>query len=165
MPDRHLRGCAEFPRPLGRGLIEAGISTQLKSRRSRFHDRLVVASLKPGGLAYLTPNGLFPRPLGRGLIEASSARQSQATAPGFHDRLVVASLKQARCHHLRIAVLAGFHDRLVVASLKRRPLCCQTTDYSCFHDRLVVASLKRHKPIPRVWVLRAVSTTAWSWPH
>ena len=61
-----------IPRPRGRGLIEAVNFTTPSHAGAQFHDRAVVASLKPTGNAYWDEAG-----------------------KEFHDRAVVASLKQA----------------------------------------------------------------------
>src|SRR3712207_946093 len=83
-----------------------------------FHDRMVVASLKPIEIEYdeghrecprphgrglieadwspgwCSPMDPFPRPHGRGLIEAPALAINGSDPLRFHDRMVVASLKR-----------------------------------------------------------------------
>ena len=85
---------AGFPRLHGRGLIEAETSAAARPPVRRFHDCMVVASLK-----------LQPR------VKPMSA------VFRFHDCMVVASLKHSARLGLHLGRL-GFHDCMVVASLK-----------------------------------------------
>ena len=126
--------------------LKPSICAVFSTRLSKFHDRAVVASLKPpyacqrcGGL------GSIPRPRGRGLIEAAPGGVSSRRARSkFHDRAVVASLKRVFCAD-QLVRSPQFHDRAVVASLKRSG-CLLAAEYRFqFHDRAVVASLKRRR--------------------
>ena len=88
---------AGFPRPKGRGLIEAESPRALQALRSS-----------------------FPRPKGRGLIEASMFSSRTSRTCYFHGRKAVASLKRPapapRPHPRR----THFHGRKAVASLKQQ---------------------------------------------
>src|SRR6266567_4771236 len=73
-----------FPRPIGRGLIEAIRSRWTLAHHPGCRDRSVAASLKPG--RELDAPGVlhvFPRPIGRGLIEAGTVRMLTGSLTTF----------------------------------------------------------------------------------
>src|SRR5579884_2336007 len=118
--------CVEFPRPQGRGSIEAAPSPDRPWPSTRgFHDRKVVAPLKLWTAAVRSMTFRFPRPQGRGSIEAAAPPTRDACTRGcFHDRKVVAPLKPFGRRPAR-GPAGSFHDRKVVAPLK--PQLCPTT--------------------------------------
>jgi len=83
-----------FPRPIGRGLIEAGVIAQSTLREKR-----------------------FPRPIGRGLIEAIRRWQGQDNRRDFRGQLAAASLKQIADLD-RLSAAGHFRGQLAAASLK-----------------------------------------------
>ena len=97
----------EFPRPTGRGLIEAEPDAiEQFELDADFRDQLVAASLK---LGMKEPDAYslmeFPRPTGRGLIEAGvNASDAQSPDTDFRDQLVAASLKLGAVRQHRGAV-------------------------------------------------------------
>jgi len=84
-----------FPRPRGRGLIEASPpSPAPPTSGCYFRDRVVAASLKQRSARPAEQGrAAFPRPRGRGLIEAFFATPSLTHRRYFRDRVVAASLK------------------------------------------------------------------------
>ena len=83
-----------FPRPVGRGLIEAISRGRPARRRDYFRDQLIAASLKlangdPGEAEYFE----FPRSIDRGLIEAATTSDPYCHWTNFRDQLIAASLK------------------------------------------------------------------------
>jgi len=109
-----------FPRPIGRGLIEAMASvTTPRTSRSNFRGQLAAASLKRCGcprprsrrsdfrgqlaaaslkrhtrLARALRTRTFPRPIGRGLIEAWNCSLAFLHVDNFRGQLAAASLKR-----------------------------------------------------------------------
>src|SRR6266540_1403205 len=111
-----------FPRPRGRGPIEARLAAACcPGTPRRFLDREVEAQLKRRKDAALTVEQTwFPRPRGRGPIEASSARRkSAASRLRFLDREVEAQLKHLVRRDAERLRPRGFLDREVEAQLKR----------------------------------------------
>ena len=94
---------------------------------ARFHNRKVVASLKPA------------------CCGAGGGHSSR-----FHNRKVVASLKPRTCRPYRWRA-SGFHNRKVVASLKRVRIDLPLPFHQRFHNRKFVASLKLLE-VELVWV-------------
>src|SRR6266511_924630 len=108
-----------FPRPRGRGPIEAPRVTCSRSARAWFPRPRgrgpIEATFRGKGS---TSRSKFPRPRGRGPIEASRwMERPGAPQPRFLDREVEAQLKRGRGDPLRLPV-RGFLDREVEAQLK-----------------------------------------------
>ena len=110
---------AIFPRPKGRGLIEAIVAT---ARR--------------------TGPVLFPRPKGRGLIEAPACRPlTQYTSP-FPRPKGRGLIEAMSCVFAKICGTHDFHGRKAVASLKLGAGEGTQDGQLYFHGRKAVASLK-----------------------
>ena len=127
------RQTAKFPRPKGRGLIEASLSSIVNGcRMSNFHGRKAVASLKQ-----------------------QEARQQVQQQPYFHGRKAVASLKPQSSEAVVWLGLTDFHGRKAVASLKRFSAAGDRAEArEDFHGRKAVASLKRRRHRCGHWLVR-----------
>ena len=140
-----------FPRPKGRGLIEACRSTAGCFESPRyFHGRKAVASLKRGSTRAnsrvsvyfhgrkavaslkhycrsaerVTGESRFPRPKGRGLIEAAVVCDD-AVLPDKFPRPKGRGLIEAQTSFCGLShVSTHFHGRKAVASLKQAHVAC-----------------------------------------
>ena len=162
-----ILGCYAYPRPTGRGPIEAMRMTSPRIPRYRsIRDRQVAAPLKPLLLLGVALRGLvYPRPTGRGPIEATQpGRGTSLTA--FYPRPTGRGPIEARnCGHRARVCESAIRDRQVAAPLKqswddvpddlRRPI----------RDRQVAAPLKRAVPAPAPSEHGRLSATDRSRPH
>src|SRR5579875_2787109 len=120
-----LHGCADaFPRPIGRGPIEAyHLAAGEAGTEPHFRDRSVAAPLKHTTAWRLGGGwGQFPRPIGRGPIEAShSLANPRTSTTDFRDRSVAAPLKLLVARPVEGSAEGNFRDRSVAAPLKHSP--------------------------------------------
>ena len=112
-------GIDPFPRPRGRGLIEADSEIEWWRSHAHFRGHVVAASLKLfKRLGARSRFELFPQPRGRGLIEAGPRLRSRCCNPHFRGHVVAASLKHILSDLDHVAFV-DFRGHVVAASLKR----------------------------------------------